>query len=384
MFTRRTLLGFGWSGLCLGMGGGLTSFSSASARDPAEPWRLAGLASGTDPRLHALSWAILAPNSHNTQCWLVRLVGDDGIAVYCQSERRLPMSDPFDRQITITLGCFVELLVLAAGAAGRAADVTPFPEGVPGDRLDERPVALIRLGRSGSGRADPLFAHAPRRRTSREAFDTSHAVDPTALASLIGAPRNGGAVFVSGAAGTVADLRDLTATAFEIESRTPRINNETVSWLRIGKDEIAATPDGLAIAGWTAEMLHFVGLLNRRTLADTASFGFRAGLDRSLTAIRSAMAHVWLTTAGNDRMAQVSAGRDWLRLTLAATAAGLSLQPVGQCLQEYPEQDGPRADAYRLLAVDSRNTIQMLARLGYGPSPSPAARWPVEARLIRT
>ena len=95
-------------------------------RDPAvarEPWQNAGQKEN-DPRRKALSYAILAPNPHNRQPWLIDLVGNDEIVLYCDKDRHLPVTDPFDRQITIGLGAFIETLVIAASNDGYRADVT--------------------------------------------------------------------------------------------------------------------------------------------------------------------------------------------------------------------------------------------------------------------
>jgi hypothetical protein len=51
---------------------------------------------------------VLGPNPHSRQAWLIRLEGAGSVALFCDLERRLPETDPFDRQIVIGLGAFVE------------------------------------------------------------------------------------------------------------------------------------------------------------------------------------------------------------------------------------------------------------------------------------
>src|SRR5258706_8635156 len=86
-----------------------------------EGWRLAG----TDPDLRRkiVSYAILAPNPHNRQPWLVDLRREGEISLHCDLERLLPMTDPHGRQILIGHGCFLELLALAASALGQRAEI---------------------------------------------------------------------------------------------------------------------------------------------------------------------------------------------------------------------------------------------------------------------
>jgi len=63
------------------------------------------------------------------------------------------------------------------------------------------------------------------------------------------------------------------------------------------------------------------------------------------------------------------------------TALGLSLQPISQALQEYPEMAEHYTQAHQLLAQPG-HTVQMFGRLGYGPSIARTPRWPLEAKII--
>ena len=92
------------------------------------------------------------------------------------------------------------------------------------------------------------------------------------------------------------------------------------------------------------------------------------------------MAYIWLTTPGNTRAEQIVAGRDWVRLNLAATGLGLGVQPMSQALQEFPEMADLHAQAHDRLAPDG-GVVQMLGRLGYGPTVGPSPRWPLEEKL---
>jgi len=100
-----------------------------------------------------------------------------------------------------------------------------------------------------------------------------------------------------------------------------------------------------------------------------------------LKALDATNAYAVITSAGNTRFEQIDAGRDWIRLQLAATSQGLAMQPVSQALQEYPEMAAHYRQAHELLASPGQ-TVQMLGRLGYGPEIDPSPRWPLETRII--
>jgi len=74
-------------------------------------------------------------------------------------------------------------------------------------------------------------------------------------------------------------------------------------------------------------------------------------------------------------------GADWLRVNLAATAAGVAFQPLSQALQEYPEMAALYRDLHARLAPQG-GTVQMLARIGHGPEVAPSPRWPLEAKIL--
>ena len=344
-----------------------------------EPWRRAGTAD--DPRLRALSYAILAPNPHNRQPWMVELVGDDALLLHCDLERLLPETDPFDRQILIGLGCFLELLRMAAAEQGYLAEITPFPAGEPGERLNRRPVARVHLRPDDEIAKDPLFAQVLDRRSNKEPFDTARSVSDESLAALAAAGGGKAAIATTNLPAAVAELRDLTWRAHLIEVETPRTLKESVDLMRIGKAEIEANPDGIDLGGAFLETLNLIGLMTRESLADPESAAFAEGLRMYEEIIGSAMAYVWITTPGNVRLAQLVAGRDWLRVNLAATRLGLAVQPLSQALQEYPEMADLFAELNRTLDVGEGERIQMLARLGYGPEVSPSPRWNLESRL---
>jgi hypothetical protein len=52
---------------------------------------------------HLLNYAVVAPSGHNTQPWLFRLTSD-GVELFADRTRALPIVDPEDRELTISCG----------------------------------------------------------------------------------------------------------------------------------------------------------------------------------------------------------------------------------------------------------------------------------------
>lgn len=162
---------------------------------------------------------------------------------------------------------------------------------------------------------------------------------------------------------------------------TPHTLKESVDLMRIGKREINATPDGIEMREPMLDALYNLGLLKREMLLDTDHSGFRAKMNTMQRTCFATPAFAVLATPGNTRHDQINACRDWMRYSLAATSMGLGTQPMSQALQEYPEVATQYDQVYQMLAKDGE-TVQMLARVGYGSTTIATPRWASETRIV--
>lgn len=348
----------------------------ANLPDPIAAWRAPG-AGEADPRRFCLAHAILAPNPHNRQPWLVELVGDDEIVFFADLERLLPATDPFNRQITLGCGAFLELFDLAARSLGRHAEITLWPEGEPQPLLDARPVARIRLTQESAER-DPLFDHILTRRTNREPYE-ARAVDSASLVEIAQTALGAGgieALSIHSSDGSALrdELRQLAWDAFLTEIQTPAAYQESIDLMRIGAAEIAAHRDGLVLDGAMIEFARAVGLINHEIMADLDNPFVKQGYEAYRPLALEAPAFVWINSQDNTRTTQIEAGRAYARLNLAATRAGFAMHPWSQALQEYPEMAALHARAEDMLQAPGEARVQMLVRVGYAPSVSPSPR----------
>jgi hypothetical protein len=371
MTTRRAVLQTGAAALAIA-GAGAAGFAlTRTPRAALEPWSAAGESFG-DARLDALAFAVLAPNPHNMQPWRVTLEGDDAFLLHADPAKLLPETDPPNRQITIGFGCFVELFRQAAAEKGFAADVAPFPEGEPFPMLDARPVARVTIAKEANVARDPLFEAALARRTNRAPYDPKRRPDANSVSSMLAAAGAGAAI---ADAALDAEIKSIAKEAWAIEWGLDRTRRESINVMRIGKREIEAERDGLALGGPVLDALAAAGLLTRESMDRKGSTGYEQSLNTYNDAIDASGAFVCLTTASNTRADQLNAGRAWVRLHQAATIAGVAFQPLSQALQEFPEMAGPYARIHALLAPAPGATVQMLSRIGYAAPPAhPAPR----------
>lgn len=376
--SRRRMIALVGGGTILAATG---AFALAVTRQPvgaARPWALAG--GYGEVRRDALSFALLAPNPHNRQPWMVDLAEPGVVTLYADPARMLPETDPMNRQITAGLGAFLELMRMAGAEAGHRVEIVPFPEGENPAALDTRPIARATFTPDPQVARDPLFAAVALRRSTKEPYDTARPVPMEALAEAgkaVQRNRFGASV----APEDIAHWRAFTHEALRIEIETPRTYRESVDLFRIGRREVEANPDGIDFSGPLFEAMHLTGMFTREAALDTASQAYQAGLAAVYANTDTAMGHVWLVSGGNTRADQLAAGADWLRLNLALTAAGIAVQPLSQALQEYPEMAGPYRDIHARLAPEG-GTVQMFGRVGYGPEVAPSPRWPLEAKIV--
>ena len=378
MATRRNILKLIGGGAVLaaaGTGGFVATNQPSHAARAA--WRSAG--KETEFRRRALSYAILAPNPHNRQPWLVKLEGNNALTLYCDLDRRLPDTDPLDRQITIGHGAFLELLPIAAAQDGYRTNITPFPQGENMETLDGRPVATVEFTADQTIRPDPLFRHILDRRSNKEVYEDRN-VEQALLRRLETAGTiHGVAAQTSGTAKLVSQLRDLTWRGHRLETRTPRTMQESIDLMRIGSKQVSQFRDGISMEGPMMEAAKLAGIMTPTELADPKSTAFRQGLDMFKEKAMSARAFGWLSNDNQNRADQINAGRAYARFNLQATAMGLAIHPWSQSLQEFPEMASLHQEVHNLIGGGKR--LQMLVRIGYAPDIIAAPRRGMDALI---
>lgn len=349
--------------------------------DPRAAWDNPG-AGETDVRRKALSFAILAPNPHNMQPWMADLLTPDEITLFIDRTRLLPVTDPFNRQIVIGCGAFLELLTMALAAEGVSATAVMFPDGEANPLLDERPIFRVRLNRAIAPERTPLFDHALERRTDRGAF-TDALVAEADVRAIAAAALVAPWVEITGTVESerVERLRRLVYDGARIEAHTPAAHRESVERSFIGSRDVAAHPWGISLDQPVMTAMNAVGVLTKAKMATPGTTAFTESLKFLKTAADTSRGFVWIVTRGDSRADQMAAGMAYLRGNLAATARGLAMHPWSQGLQEYATQKPVYDALHKELAPDG-GRVQMLARIGYPKSKlRPAPRRGLNAQI---
>ncbi len=328
-----------------------------------------------DVRLKALCYAILAPSPHNTQPWKLKLDGENGILVFIDPKRTLPMCDPTARQAYMGSGAFLEVLSIAATALGRRADITLFPHGQDAiEKTGVSPVARVELGKPADS-SDDLFAQVPLRTTNRRPYK-NEAPSLAEIARFATLFQGGGCQLAIITDRVRLDAAAVILTrAMRIETFLARTYRETMQYFRFNDEEVLKYRDGfnyenMGITGLGKQVLELTsgrkssngGFFKNSTVA---SFRKMAENTAALGLISS---------TENDRAAQVAVGCRYARLQLTATGMGISLQPMTQVTEEYPEMAGAGQE-FRQMFSNVSGHLQLVVRMGRAaPLPHSARR----------
>jgi hypothetical protein len=178
-----------------------------------------------------LRYAVLAPSSHNTQPWKFGIT-ENGIAVYADYARRLPIADPGNRELLMGVGAAVMNLRVAAAHFGLGCHVSYNHSGG-----SEQPIVFLNLfpplpDKSTDPMLASLFPSITRRHTNRNPFLVTR-LPEFALERLRSIAANRQSSIFLCTDGTINQrIADLVAAAERIQQSDPTFRNESAEWVR--------------------------------------------------------------------------------------------------------------------------------------------------------
>ena len=301
----------------------------------------------SDWRMAMIASATRAPSSHNTQPWSFQL-DDGGVTLHADGQRRLPVNDPADRELTISCGCALMNLRVAVGAANRSYRVDRLPTGDRASRL----ARLDWREEAPDAEEASLAAAIARRRTVRERFAPSAVPREEIDALETMAASEGARLQVIEPGQQRRDVARLVAEGDGLQWRDADWRRELAAWIRPRRER-----DGLGVPGPIAPFA--------RAMVRTFDMGRRVGRhDGQL--VEEAPRLLLLTTAGDRRDDWLRAGEALERVLLAACQLGLLASYLNQPVQVAALR--PRLQA----VLGLRDYPQILMRLGYPRRALPA------------
>lgn len=284
--------------------------------------------------------AILAPSSHNTQPWLFRL-SDSVIDLLADRTRALPVNDPDHRELTISCGCALMNLRVAAAGSGFFPEVRLLPHA-------DEPDLLARVTITPASGSPPpesaLLEFIEKRRTHRKRF-LSRDVDAATLGDLMEAARTEGAWLRPFSDEDVKrQVARLVAEGDALQWANANWRKELAAWMRP-----ARCGDGLTVATLSAPIV--------RVVVRTFDMGSGVGAkDRKLAETAPLLAV--LGTDGDTVCDWLQAGQALQHILLAACRHGLQASFLNQPIQVAELRP-------RLQEVVGGGFPQILLRVGY-------------------
>ena len=305
-----------------------------------------------------VSKATKAPSGHNTQPWRFRQNGSV-VAIHPDFDRRLPVVDPDDRELFVSLGCAAENLCLAAQNIGYEPSVAVGDTGI----------IAVALTEGVDIKSNPLFEQIDLRQTNRSIY-TGEEIALDVLKRLQ-AIRSEDGVSVHYYARQTKQFNDIEQ--YVLQGNTHQMRNEAFkaelkSWMRFNKKHQDQTLDGLSYAvfgasnvpRWMAEPI--------MAMAINAKTQNKADREK----IASASHLVLFTTRENSRHEWVNLGRTLQRFLLTATELGIA----HAYLNQPNEQPEIAAEMTKTLDLDGEYPTVLL-RVGYGEQQAYSRRRPI-------
>lgn len=268
----------------------------------------------TSKLIELINYATLAPSGHNTQPWRFSIDGNT-IRIFPDLTRRLPVVDPDDHALYISLGCALENLILAANNAGYDTEISYFPTQEPQQCL------VVQLKEGFKAQDDRLFRAIIERQSTRSLFD-GKPIPQEHLRMLEDASLKEGVIFkLITQPGDIEPIIQLVKEGNRAQFNDKAFVQELVSWIRFSKKEVEQHQDGLAsYAMGSPSLPRWLGKIFFSLMASGEK---QASICEK--AIRGSSALMIFIAQTNNRTNWVNLGRSFERVALTATSHNIRM-----------------------------------------------------------
>jgi nitroreductase len=307
--------------------------------------------------------ATLAASSHNSQPWYFT-VKENVIRIHPDKNRALPVVDPFDRELYISLGCALENMAIAAAQAGLTAQTDLFPQ-------NENDTLRVTLTSSQNASETALFNAIPMRQCTRGLYNQQNvpAADRNKLESI--ELQKGVSMQILDTPSQIDALVNLIIAGNQVQYSDREYIDELIGWLRFNEAEAVETMDGLfSRCSGNPTVPRFLGKMF------VASSKPESVSKTDEEKIRSSAGMVSIATEMDSPQDWVNAGRAVQRFALTATSLGIKVVFLNQPI-EVPEVRAQLANT-----LDQASYPQLLLRFGYSDPMPVSLRRPVESVIL--
>lgn len=292
-----------------------------------------------------LEYAVMAPSGHNTQPWQISFT-NNSITIYPDFSRRLPVVDPSDRELLISLGCIAETILITARAMGYLTEISVKEQElsiridlIPGSEKDYRFLSYIKsrqCTRNIYGGKSIPEDHI--RKLSESEKDLSARIH-----------------LLSGEAKSD-EIVSATAKAARIQYENPAFMDELKFWIRFDRAEAEEKQDGLfSASSGNPQSPRWIGKLFMNLF-----FSCDDQIKNECEMLRSSSALFLITTPDDSLRSLIGAGRLYMRFSVISTSLNIK-----SAFHNQPVEEGStRFDLSEIFDAGNRFP-QLLLRAGY-------------------
>lgn len=318
-----------------------------------------------DKRMQVISLALLAPSSHNIQPWNIELdeTDDSKMMLYIDSDRILPSVDQYYSQMIISCGIFLTYVKEAGKTIGYEVSYDVFPNGempysIAQEELQDWPIATIYVTETDDDTAFTFDAFASP--TSKQVYNLQ-VISKDVINDLYRYESLN--IELDFLRENLDSLKDLLIQGVQIESTNQAAMEETSSIFRYNNYQKNDFGYGLTMN---------TSFSNRFMLANIEMFTILFPMSweqegeywlKNETANIQSCNTFGIIYGDHSRISELEAGIAFGHIYLLLRDFGLSVQPIVQLTETYPEM----MDLNETFSETYANgkTVHMIYRLGY-------------------
>lgn len=316
--------------------------------------------------------ASLAPSGHNTQPWTVRLLTDQHWIIGTDATRWLSVVDPENRETIISIGAFLENLVVTARGKGYDVEIQIIAR-----NAKEKEIVDVKLHKVDC--TDTFDSkNIELRRTIRNYFLMSELTKED-IGFLIGADRDRFLYFPrQSKEGNF--LAEGTLSANRLQTYQNSAQEELSKWIRWSNQDSKQYRNGLTPESMEIEGIARWYVKNFYTRQSVLENTFRvATIKKIQEQVSSGSGWLLITSKDSSIPELIEVGRKLQRLWLLARDRKIAIHPMNQMMEEAPL----RKELSSTLGITE--DPQFLLRVGYiNNYPHPVSlRMPLQNIIIR-
>lgn len=320
-----------------------------------------------DDMLEIIYLASLAPSGHNTQPWTVTIIESNHWIIGTDAARWLSVVDPENREMLLSIGAFLENLMIAANVKGYEVELRIIAKA-----LQDKDILEIKLHKRDYYRNFDV-RKIELRRTMRNNFlkDDLSSQDVKLFAN----ENNKRLIYYARQSKAGSYLAEGTLIANQAQTYRNAAQEELAKWIRWSNEEIqyyrnGLTPETMEIDGigkWYVKTFY-----SRQSVLSNS---FREATIKKIQEQVTAGSGWLLITSKDSSIPEIiDAGRTLQRIWLETRDKNIAIHPMTQMLEEA-------AICQEMMSVlEITEPVQFLVRVGY----SKAYLQPVSPRMSLT